>query len=48
MAQCRFELAEVERLYSREAIPFINSTHYSVEEIAAKILAKTNLERHRY
>lgn len=48
MAQCRFELAEVERLYSREAVPFINSTHYSVEEIAAKILAKTNLERHRY
>lgn len=48
LAQCRFELAEVEKLYRREAIPFINSTHYSVEEIAAKILAKTNLERHRY
>lgn len=48
LQQCRFELQEVEKLYRREAIPFINSTHFSVEEIAAKILAKTNLERRRY
>lgn len=48
MQQCRFELQEVEKLYRREAIPFINSTHFSVEEIAAKILAKTNLQRRRY
>ena len=48
MQQCRFELQEVEKLYRREAIPFINSTHFSVEEIAAKILAKTNLQRRRF
>lgn len=47
MQQCRFELQEVEKLYRREAIPFINSTQFSVEEIAAKILAKTNLQRRR-
>ncbi|RUO77595.1 pyruvate, water dikinase regulatory protein [Idiomarina seosinensis] len=48
MQQCQFELREVEKLYRKEAVPFINSTHFSVEEIAAKILAKTNLQRRRY
>ena len=48
MQQCRFELSEVEKLYRKEAIPFINSTRFSVEEIAAKILAQTNLQRRRY
>lgn len=48
MQQCRFELQEVEKLYRKEAIPFIDSTQYSVEEIAAKILAQTNLQRRRY
>lgn len=48
MQQCRFELNAVEQLYRREAIPFLDSTRFSVEEIAAKILNETNLERHRY
>lgn len=48
MQQCRYELQEVEKLYRREAIPFLDSTRFSVEEIAAKILAETNLERHRF
>lgn len=48
LQQCRFELQEVERMYRREAIPFLDSTRFSVEEIAAKILAETNLERHHY
>ncbi|CAB0149930.1 Phosphoenolpyruvate synthase regulatory protein [Pseudidiomarina piscicola] len=48
MQQCRFELQEVEKMYRREAIPFLDSTRFSVEEIAAKILAETNLERHHY
>lgn len=47
MQQCRYELQQVENLYRREAVPFIDSTHFSVEEIAAKILAQTNLQRHR-
>ncbi|MGM0481231.1 MAG: posphoenolpyruvate synthetase regulatory kinase/phosphorylase PpsR [Pseudomonadota bacterium] len=48
MQQCRYELQQVETLYRREVVPFINSTQFSVEEIAAKILAKTNLQRRRY
>lgn len=44
-AQCQFEIQEAEALFQRENIPFVNSTHYSVEEIAAKILATQNLNR---
>jgi regulator of PEP synthase PpsR (kinase-PPPase family) len=46
--QCRIELKEVEMLYKKERIPFLDSTHYSVEEISAKIFAETGLERHKY
>lgn len=45
MPQCRMELREVENLYRKEKIPFINSTKFSVEEISAKILATTGLKR---
>lgn len=48
LQQCRYELNEVEKMYRREAIPFVDSTRFSVEEIAAKILAETNIERHRF
>jgi regulator of PEP synthase PpsR (kinase-PPPase family) len=48
MQQCRMELREVENLYRKEKIPFLNSTKYSVEEISAKILAKTGLKRRKY
>ncbi len=48
MQQCRMELREVENLYRREKIPFLNSTKYSVEEISAKILAETGLQRRKY
>ncbi len=46
--QCRMELREVENLYRKERIPFLNSTHFSIEEISAKILAETGLERRKY
>ena len=46
--QCRMELREVERLYKKEKLPYINSTQFSVEEISAKIMAEMNLERHKY
>ncbi|MBN7820669.1 kinase/pyrophosphorylase [Bowmanella sp. Y26] len=48
MRQCRMELREVENLYRRESIPFLNSTKFSVEEISAKILAETGLQRKKY
>jgi len=48
MKQCKLELAEVENLYRRERVPFINSTTLSIEEISAKIMAETGLKRHKY
>lgn len=46
--QCRMELREVERMYKSNKIPFINTTHFSVEEISAKIIAEMKLERHNH
>jgi regulator of PEP synthase PpsR (kinase-PPPase family) len=48
MQQCRMELREVENLYRKEKIPFLNSTKFSIEEISAKILANTGLQRRKY
>ncbi len=44
-AQCEFEVRQVENLLRRENIPHINSTHFSVEEISAKILVEKGVER---
>ena len=46
--QCRMEIREVEKLYKKEKIPFLNTTTLSVEEISAKILSKTGLQRYKY
>lgn len=43
--QCKLELSEVESVYKKEKIPFINSTRYSIEEIATRIMAVTGLKR---
>jgi [pyruvate, water dikinase]-phosphate phosphotransferase / [pyruvate, water dikinase] kinase len=43
--QCRLEVNEVEEMYLRERIPYINSTKYSIEEISTKILATSGLKR---
>lgn len=43
--QCRLEVTEVEAMYKRERIPYINSTRYSIEEISTKILASAGLKR---
>ena len=43
--QCQYEVSGVEQLYRKEKIPVINSTDYSVEEIATRIMALTGLER---
>lgn len=48
MRQCRMEVAEVEALYRRNQIPWINSTNYSVEEIATKIMDIMGLSRRMY
>lgn len=46
--QCRMEIREVENLYRKEKIPFLNSTKFSIEEISAKIIAATGLSRNKY
>ncbi len=43
--QCSNEIKQIERLYVDENIPFLNSTHYSIEEIATKIMAKAKIQR---
>lgn len=43
--QCRLEVSEVEEMYKREGIPYINSTKYSIEEIATKILSTAGIQR---
>ena len=46
--QCKMEVREVEKLYKKEKIPYINTTKFSVEEITAKILNETGLQRYKY
>ncbi|MEH6554972.1 kinase/pyrophosphorylase, partial [Pseudoalteromonas tetraodonis] len=46
--QCRIEVREVEMLYKKHKIAHLNSTHHSVEEISAKIISDTGLERRKY
>lgn len=43
--QCIREVRDVEAMYRRENIPYLNSTHYSIEEIATRILASAGLKR---
>jgi len=43
--QCNYEVEEVELMYRRERIPFMNTTHYSVEEIATRIMVKAEIVR---
>ncbi|TNC82120.1 MAG: phosphoenolpyruvate synthase regulatory protein [Oleiphilus sp.] len=43
--QCNYEVEEVELMYRRERIPFMNTTHYSVEEIATRIMVQANIQR---
>lgn len=45
LKQCQYEVEEVEMMYRRERIPSMNTTHYSVEEIATRILVKTGIQR---
>ncbi|WP_375055051.1 pyruvate, water dikinase regulatory protein [Zobellella sp. DQSA1] len=46
--QCRYELSQVEKLFRMEAIPFIDTTYHSVEEISVKILERTGIRRRIY
>ncbi len=45
LRQCRLEVKDVEMLYRKERIPFIDTTKHSVEEITAKIIEVTGHKR---
>jgi len=45
LSQCESEVRGAEAIYHRFRIPYLNSTHASVEEISTRILAKTKIER---
>lgn len=45
LEQCRREILEIEDLYKREQIPYLNSTKFSIEEISTKVLAMAGLKR---
>ncbi|MGR5109386.1 posphoenolpyruvate synthetase regulatory kinase/phosphorylase PpsR [Vibrio jasicida] len=43
--QCKLELDTVEALFRREAIPYINTSSLSVEEITTRILERAGMKR---
>lgn len=45
LEQCRWELAQADKLFRRENIAVQNTTHTSIEEIASKILSQLGIEK---
>ncbi|MFA1237450.1 pyruvate, water dikinase regulatory protein [Serratia odorifera] len=48
LRQCRMEIAEVEALFRKNQIRYLNSTNYSVEEISTKILDILGMSRRMF
>jgi regulator of PEP synthase PpsR (kinase-PPPase family) len=48
LKQCKWELEQADRLMRQSGIPFLNTTHVSIEEIASKIFARLGIERTMY
>lgn len=46
--QCRMEIGEVEALFRKNRIRYLNTTNYSVEEISAKILDIMGMHRRMF
>lgn len=45
LSQCQKEVRAVEAMFNREGVPFIQTTHASIEEISTRIMAKIGLKR---
>jgi len=45
MQQVSYELRESEKLFKRYGIPHVDTTEFSIEEIASRILESTGVER---
>lgn len=48
LAQCQKEVQWQESMYRKESIPFIDTTHISIEEISTTILTRSGLRRLLY
>ena len=48
LATCEYEVREAELMMKREAIPFLDATRKSVEELATTIMQQAKLERRIY
>lgn len=46
--QCRWEVAAAEKLMRVERLPWVSTTHSSIEEIASKILSTLDIQRHMF
>jgi regulator of PEP synthase PpsR (kinase-PPPase family) len=47
LAQCEYEVRQLQTLLEREQIPSLDSAHMSIEEIAASIVHERGLARRR-
>ena len=45
LGQCQKEVRAVEAMFNREGVPFIQTTHLSIEEISTRIMATNGLKR---
>ena len=45
MKQCDQEVAEAELLYQRFGISYINTTHFSIEEISTRMMEEAGISR---
>ena len=45
LQQCEMELRAAQAMFNKENIPFINTTHLSIEEISTRILATAGIKR---
>lgn len=45
LKQCQYEIRQAEAMFRRERIPYLNTTHMSVEEIATTILHRVHYKR---
>ena len=43
--QVRYELREAEKIFKKYAIPYVDTTEFSIEEISSRILDSTGVER---
>ena len=43
--QVRYELRETQKIFKKYSIPFVDTTEFSIEEIASRILDSTGVER---